>query len=71
MVILCLPFEGTTKSFSKVAETFHVPNVQSFQFLHLHKLSFHFVCVRFYFIAITSLYKVLLHCGFDLHFPYD
>ena len=45
MVILCLPLEGTTKSFPKVAEPFHVANVQSFQFLYLHKLSFHFVCV--------------------------
>ena len=44
MVILYLPLEGTTKSFSKVAEPFHVANVQSF-LLYLHKLSFHFVCV--------------------------
>ena len=64
-VILCLTFRRATKLFSIAAEPFYTPASNI--------LGFHIFADTSFLLFNSQLckYKVVFHCGFDLHFPND
>ena len=80
MEILCLTCGGTSKQLSAVAEPFYIPtSIMSVPSLYnlantcYFPLGWFIVCFFFFFFHYnhSSGWEVVVHFGFDLHFPID
>ena len=72
-VILCLAFWGTALLCPTAAASLYIPtsSVWGFQFLYILVNICHFLLLLLVFLFNCSGFKVLWHCGFDLHFLSD
>ena len=71
MVTLCLVPWVIAILFSEVVASFYIPtsNVWGFQFFHILTNTY-YVFLNFYSSHSSGCgYKLVSHCGFDLHFP--
>ena len=70
IVTICLTFWGTDRLFSKVTERFYIPLSKVWEWQPLHAVTT-LVSVWIFHHSHPSRYRMVSHCGFELHFHND